>query len=78
MSLKRRLGEGDEVPSIAAAAITVTISSEGSKAAPSYSGYSAEAPPQRAAQEAEPEVQDSGNAQCFATALCLVMQGAQP
>ena len=81
MSLKRRLGEGDEVPSIAAAAVTVTLSSEGSKAAPSYSGYSADAPPQsaaQAAQEAEPEVQGSSAAPYFENALRQVMQGAHP
>lgn len=55
MSKKRRLGEGDDVPSIAAAAITVTLSSEGSKAVPTYSGCSADAPPQSVAQEMEPE-----------------------
>ena len=77
MSLKRRLGEGDDCPSIAAAAFTVTVSNsaEASKAAPTYSGYNAEAPQQSVAQESEPEVDPTA---LFAHALREAMQGVQP
>ena len=78
MSLKRRLGEGDEVPSIAAAAMTVTLSSEDSKAAPSCSGCSAEAPLQTEAQETQPEVQVYNAVTVFTHLLRDAMQGARP
>ena len=76
MSLKRRLGEGDETPSIAAAAVTVTLSSEGSLPEATRSGYSAEAQPHSVDQQAEAEAQDSCHP--FLQRFRSALQGAQP
>ena len=62
--MKRRMGEDDSTPDIAAAAFTVTLSSEGSAGrsvptGPTRSGSSVEAQPHSVAQEVEPEAQES-------------------